>query len=303
MRKLLFLIAGLTLVLAACRAEVNIVVDIDEDGSGEVAFEVGYDEEFRELVASSGGDPNDLLTGGTDFGLEGAEDYERTEGDMTFVGTKQQFSSVTEIEANLTSDPENPFQTFSYVQTDDTAELDALIVVPEEDLGVGDVPIDPSTITDEFFSFQLIFGMPGTVTESNADEVLANGQLVWKIPITGGEKQILARSEVSGGGSLWWIWLIVGVVLLVGFVALIGAVVASRNQSQRAIQAAGESDSQVATAQSATATAATSAEEAATAERTKDDGPSANDAAPTDEASSGDAASGGQDAETEGPPA
>ena len=302
MRKLLFLIAGLTLVLAACRAEVNIVVDIDEDGSGEVAFEVGYDEEFRELVASSGGDPDDLLTGGTDFGLEGAEDYERTEGDMTFVGTKQQFSSVTEIEANLTSDPENPFQTFSYVQTDDTAELDALIVVPEEDLGVGDVPIDPSTITDEFFSFQLIFGMPGTVTESNADEVLANGQLVWKIPITGGEKQILARSEVSGGGSLWWIWLIVGVVLLIGFVALIGAVVASRNQSQRAIQAAGESDSQVATAQTATA-AATSAEEAVTAERTKDDGPSANDAAPTDEASSGDATSGGQDAETEGPPA
>ena len=302
MRKLLFLIAGLTLVLAACRAEVNIVVDIDEDGSGEVAFEVGYDEEFRELVASSGGDPDDLLTGGTDFGLEGAEDYERTEGDMTFVGTKQQFSSVTEIEANLTSDPENPFQTFSYVQTDDTAELDALIVVPEEDLGVGDVPIDPSTITDEFFSFQLIFGMPGTVTESNADEVLANGQLVWKIPITGGEKQILARSELSGGGSLWWIWLIVGVVLLIGFVALIGAVVASRNQSQRAIQAAGESDSQVATAQTATA-AATSAEEAVTAERTKDDGPSANDAAPTDEASSGDAASGGQDAETEGPPA
>lgn len=301
MRKLLFLIAGLTLVLAACRAEVNIVVDIDDDGSGEVAFEVGYDEEFRELVASSGGDPDDLLTGGTDFGLEGAEDYERTEGDMTFVGTKQQFSSVTEIEANLTSDPENPFQTFSYVQTDDTAELDALIVVPEEDLGVGDVPIDPSTITDEFFSFQLIFGMPGTVTESNADEVLANGQLVWKIPITGGEKQILARSELSGGGSLWWIWLIVGVVLLIGLVALIGAVIASRNQSQRAIQAAGESDSQVGTAQSATATAAASAEDASTTERTKDDAPSADDV-PTDEASSGDAASGGQDAETDGPP-
>jgi hypothetical protein len=303
MRKLLFLIAGLTLVLAACRAEVNIVVDIGEDGSGEVAFEVGYDEEFRELVASSGGDPDDLLTGGTDFGLEGAEDYERTEGDMTFVGTKQQFSSVTEIEANLTSDPENPFQTFSYVQTDDTAELDALIVVPEEDLGVGDVPIDPSTITDEFFSFQLIFGMPGTVTESNADEVLPNGQLVWKIPITGGEKQILARSEVSGGGSLWWIWLIVGVVLLIGFVALIGAVIASRNQSQRAIQAAGESDAQVA------ATAATSAQDATTTERAEDEGPSAGDAAPTDdaspadEASSGDAATDGQDAEPDGPPA
>ena len=302
MRKLLFLIAGLTLVLAACRAEVNIVVDIDEDGSGEVAFEVGYDEEFRELVASSGGDPDDLLTGGTDFGLEGAEDYERTEGDMTFVGTKQQFSSVTEIEANLTSDPENPFQTFSYVQTDDTAELDALIVVPEEDLGVGDVPIDPSTITDEFFSFQLIFGMPGTVTESNADEVLANGQLVWKIPITGGEKQILARSELSGGESLWWIWLIVGVVLLIGLVALIGAVFASRSQSQRAIEAAGESDSQVAAAQSATAAAAGSADDAVTAGGTKDDGVSADDV-PTDQASSGDAASDEQDAETDGPPA
>jgi len=148
------------------------------------------------------------------------------------------------------------------------------------------VPIDPSTITDEFFSFQLIFGIPGTVTDSNADEVLPNGHLVWKIPITGGEKQILARSEVSGGGSLWWIWLIVGVVLLIGFVALIGAVIASRNQSQRAIQAAGESNAQVA------ATAATSAQDATTTERTEDEGPSA-----------GDAATDGQDAEPDGPPA
>ena len=238
MRKLLVLIAGLTLLTAACRAEVNIIVDIEEDGSGEVAFEVGFDEEFRELIAQSGGDPDELLTGGADFGLEG-EEYERTEGDMTFVGSKQLFSSVTEIEANLTGDPDNPFQSFSYVQTEDAAELEALISIPEEDLGVGDVPIDPAAITDEFFSFQLIFGMPGTVTESNADEVLPNGQLVWTVPITGGEKEILARSELGGGGSLWWIWLIVGLVLVIGVGALVGAILASRRQSQRAVESAG----------------------------------------------------------------
>ena len=248
MRKLLILITGLTLLTAACRAEVNIIVDIEEDGSGEVAFEVGFDEEFRELIASSGGNPDELLTGGADFGLEGSEEYERTEGDMTFVGSKRQFSSVTDIEADLTGDPDNPFQSFSYVQTEDAAELEALISIPEEDLGVEDVPIDPSAITDEFFSFQLIFGMPGT----NADEVLPNGQLVWTVPITGGEKQILARSELGGGGSLWWIWLIVGIVLLIGLGALIGAVIASRRQSQRAVESAGDPESLAASAATVT---------------------------------------------------
>jgi hypothetical protein len=246
MRKLLLLIAALTLLLAACRAEVNIIIDIDESGTGEVAYEIGFDEEFRDLIASSGGNPDDLLSGGADFGLAEGEQYERTEGDMTFVGYKQTFSSVTDIEADMSGDPDSPFQNLTYVQTDDTATLEALIAIPEEELGLGDAPIDTSQLTDEFFSFQLIFGMPGTVTESNADEVLSNGQLVWKIPITGGEKEIFAQSELDGSGSLWWVWLIGGIVLLLGLGALIGAVIVSRRQSQRAVASAGETYPQTA---------------------------------------------------------
>jgi hypothetical protein len=51
---------------------------------------------------------------------------------------------------------------------------------------------------------------------------------------------------LDGSGSLWWVWLIGGIVLLLGLGALIGAVIVSRRQSQRAVASAGETYPQTA---------------------------------------------------------
>ncbi len=234
MKKLLLLIAGIALLTVACRAEMNVIVDINEDQSGTAAFEFGLDEEFLGIIESTGGSVDDLF-GELDLGEEGGEATVRTEGDMTFTGVTKDFTDVNEAMDELTgvTGSEDPlFQDFSFTMDDKTAELTARISAPEEDLG--DFGLDPSALTGDLFSANFILGLPGTVVEHNADEVLADGRLRWDLPILGGEKEIYAKSEF-GGSSLWWLWIVLGVVLVVGVAAIVAAIVLGKRQSKQAV--------------------------------------------------------------------
>jgi hypothetical protein len=234
MKKLLLLIAGIALLTVACRAEMNVIVNINEDQSGTVAFEFGLDEEFLGIIESTGGSVDDLF-GELDLGTGEGEATVRTEGDMTFTGVTKEFTDVNEAMDELTgvSDSEDPlFQDFSFTMDDETAELTARISAPEEDLG--DIGLDPSALTGDLFSANFILGLPGTVVEHNADDVLADGRLRWDLPILGGEKDIYAKSEF-GSSNLWWLWIVLGVVLVVGVAAIVAAIVLGKRQSKQAV--------------------------------------------------------------------
>jgi hypothetical protein len=234
MKKLLLLIAGIALLTVACRAEMNVIVNINEDQSGTVAFEFGLDEEFLGIIESTGGSVDDLF-GELDLGTGEGEATVRTEGDMTFTGVTKEFTDVNEAMDELTgvSDSEDPlFQDFSFTMDDKTAELTARISAPEEDLG--DIGLDPSALTGDLFSANFILGLPGTVVEHNADDVLADGRLRWDLPILGGEKDIYAKSEF-GSSNLWWLWIVLGVVLVVGVAAIVAAIVLGKRQSKQAV--------------------------------------------------------------------
>ncbi len=234
MKKLLLLIAGIALLTVACRAEMNVIVDINEDRSATAAFEFGLDEEFRELIESNDGSVDDLFEE-FDFGAEGGVGTTRTEGDMTFTGFVKEFADVDTAMDDLTgvTDSEDPlFQDFSFTMDDKTAELTAGISASEEDFG--DIGLDASGMTDDIFSANFILGMPGTIVEHNADEVLADGRLRWDLPILGGDKDIYAKSEF-GGSSLLWLWIVLGVVLVVGVIAIIAAIVLGKRQSKQAV--------------------------------------------------------------------
>lgn len=238
MKKLLLLVAGIALLTVACRAEVNVLVDVNEDKSGTLAFEVGLDDEFRELIESSGGTTDDLfgdLNLGTDLEVEGGTVIERTEEDMTFTGAQKEFSDVSEVITDLAGDTggDAVFSEFSFVMDDESAALSATASAEEQD--VGDIPFDPTDLTDDVFSANFILDMPGTVVEHNADEVLSDGRLLWTLPIFGGTKDFVAKSEFGGGSSLWWLWIILGVVLVVGVIAIIAAVVLGKKQEKQAV--------------------------------------------------------------------
>jgi len=157
---------------------------------------------------------------------------------MSYWGVEKSFDDVDEISSALSDATDAAGATFSdlsFTMDEDAAVLEARIDAPSDSLE--GLPIDPELAIgqlDEIISFNFIFGMPGTVVEHNADEVLADGALLWEIPVTGGTKVMMATSEF-GSSSLWWIWLIVGAVLLIGAAALIFAVIDSRKRSKKAV--------------------------------------------------------------------
>ena len=180
MRKYFLLFALLALSLAACRVESNVTLDISEDGSATVGAEVGFDEEFKQLIEQSGASTDDIFGDLPSFGDGDVQTTERTDGDMTYYGVTSQVENLSDFD--MGSAQGEVFSSFSYTFDDQSAKLDA--VLSSADLGAagGDLPIDPSQITDEFFSANIIVKMPGNVTESNADEVRSDGSLVYPGP-------------------------------------------------------------------------------------------------------------------------
>jgi hypothetical protein len=244
MRTLLLLAAALTLLVSACKVEVNQSLAVNEDGSGSFSAEVGFDEEFRQLMEGFGEGELDLEEGfgsGTEF--PGGETYERSEGEFTYYGATFEFDDIEELEEFIdgAGGSEVALESFSFELDDEGAAMRAVIAAEDiagEEGGLGLEGFDPSQITEDFFSVNYIVAMPGTVTKHNANEVLFDGRLRWSIPITGATLEAFAESEF-GGSSLWWIWLIVGIVLIAGLGALIGALIGSRRASQQAVAAAG----------------------------------------------------------------
>jgi len=236
MKKLILLFAGIALLTVACKAEINLQVDINEDRSGTIAFEFGLDDELRELLESSGGTTDDLFGElDLDIATEGGTVTERTDGDMTFTGATNDFDDISQVMTDLVGDTsgEGLFTEFSFVMDDESAALAATASSEEQDMG--DLGIDPTSLTGDIFSADFILGMPGTVVEHNADEVLSDGRLKWSLPILGGTKTFVAKSEFGGGSSLWWLWIVLGVVVVVGVIAIIAAVVLGRRQEKQAV--------------------------------------------------------------------
>ncbi len=239
MRKALFLLAALAIVLSACRAEINIAVDVSETGETVVTVEMGADEEFQALFG--GEDPSELLgESGLDLVPEG-EAFTRTEGDMTYWGAQRTYSSFEEFEADFADpdDPDSAFTSLSFAMDENEAVLEGTLAAPDDEISTEGLPIDPSVLTADIFAVNFIFDMPGSVKEHNADRVLGEGQLLWEIPIVGGEKEIFARSSL-GDSSLWWVWIILGVLLILLVAATIGVVMASRRKTDKALAAADE---------------------------------------------------------------
>lgn len=241
MRKYLVMFALLAVVLTACRIESNVILDIEEDGSAVVGAEIGFDEEFRELLGDMGeGSPEDLFGELPDFGGENVQPTERTEGDMTFYGVTTTIEDLSTLDASSTAG--EAFETFSYTFDDETATLSATVAPTDLGDAGGDLPIDPSMITDEFFSANVVVTMPGTVTSHDADEVRSDGTLVWTIPLTG-SKSISATSDLGSGGTSNLVLIGLVVLLVVAAIAVVIVSIMNRRRSQAAVDSAAASHS------------------------------------------------------------
>lgn len=231
MRKYLLALFGLALLLSACRIESNIVLDINEDGSATIGVEIGFDQEMLDLATQGGADPSDILGELPDLGGDTVEPINRVDGDMTYFGVQTTVDDLSTYEFNEALG--SNFSEFSFVIDNEVATLVATVDATGVD-GFGDVelPIDPSQITGDLFSANVIIKMPGTVTKHNADEVRSDGSLVWKLPLTG-TTEIVATSDF-GTSTNTVILFIVGGLMIIGAVAAGAAIRASKRKSEEA---------------------------------------------------------------------
>ena len=237
MRKLLLTAAALVLVTTACRAEANFLVDVAEDGSGDITVEFGLDEELLELVEGFGGGTEEL------FGAvpEGQDVETRTDGDMTYFATTESFADPQGLieTTGILEDSGAAFTQLDLVVADGAATLDAVIETPnatEAIEGLGGSGLGGFEIADDFFTSALIVSLPGELDESNADEVLADGRLKWDVPLLGGTVTVHAVTS-SGGGELPW-GLILGVL---GAIVVIGGALWLTRRNKKSSVAAVES--------------------------------------------------------------
>ncbi|MCB1245737.1 MAG: hypothetical protein KDB69_00560 [Acidimicrobiia bacterium] len=231
MRRILIVIALLSVVLTACRIETNVGFDIAADGSATITMEVGVDDEFKNLIESSGGSIDDMLAEGMD-GLDGDVET-RTDGDMTYYQTSTHVDDLSAWDSSSMGEGDM-FSAFSFGIDGDIARFDVAIEGAAES-DFGDLGFDPSTLTGDLFSANLIVNMPGAVTEHNADEI-RDGALVWILPI-GGSVDAHAESNLSGSSSSW-IWILLAVILVIAVVAALLAVALTKNSSKKAVEAA-----------------------------------------------------------------
>ncbi|MCZ7532328.1 MAG: hypothetical protein M5U23_02775 [Acidimicrobiia bacterium] len=235
MRKKLLIFGLLALILTACRLESNVALDIAEDGSAVFTFEIGMDDEFRELVTSDLGTTEDNFLDELFTDIDGTGPMDtRTEGDMTYYSVSSDIEDLTTWDGG---GGDTGFSSFSYTFDDKGARLTAHSEGEDSsDLG-GDFGFDPSQITGDFISATVTIKMPGEVTEHNADET-SGGNLIWHIPL-GGSVDILAVSSF-GTSSSTWIWIVLGGILIVGLIAAIVVFTFARKDSEKAVAAAAE---------------------------------------------------------------
>jgi hypothetical protein len=236
MRKYLLIFAMLAIVLTACRIESNVNLDIEEDGSAVVLVEVGFDEEFRQLMTGqTGGSEEDFVNEILSVGDTSL--VQRSEGDMTYYGAAQEIEDLSQglpVEA-----AEEMFTSFDYSFDEDGASLTARIqsIDTGEFGGAGDLGGLAEGLTGDIFSANLVVRMPGEVTAHNADEVRSDGALAWNIPLAGAV-DVQAESSFGTSTTSWFWFGLLMVVIVVAAVSAGIAVIVSRKSSEKAVAAA-----------------------------------------------------------------
>ena len=254
MRRIWLLALAAALLTMACRMEMNILVDLNEDRSGSFGFEIGMDEELRTLVSQEGGGEfsfGDISDGlGSEF--PGANLTERTEGDMSFTrvmfefADEAQFQQVIEAQfQHVIAAGEGEGGDISVVWTDDTVTFNAVL---EGTGGLGDAAGDlggdfdlASGLGDfasDFFSGSVILSLPGEVTSHNADATLDDGRLQWDLNLDGSNIEIFAESDLNAESS-FPVWaLIVLVAIAIAVLAWVISMQRRRNAAMTAVGAA-----------------------------------------------------------------
>ena len=224
MKRLSIAIALLAILAAGCRAEVGLVLDVKENGSGTLSAEVGINDQLRGLITQLFGADSEGVISELDLGIEGESDT-RVEGDMTIYATEVAFNEVDEIAEAAAGN----FTSFQLDLADEGVSLEATVDVAGE-LDLSQFPVDPNTLDADTLQAQIVVSLPGDPSEHNADRLLADGSYAWDIPLDA-ELYMFATTLYPTSGFPWWL---VGLLALSGGLAMAVWLAAVRRDKQGA---------------------------------------------------------------------
>lgn len=236
------------LASSACKIRVELDTTIEADGSGTVAFAIGFDEEFRRTIElfsqigdeigdafgdEGGGASDDFFEDIEDDTPEGWSSERFRDGEIEGVRISRDFSDLDDLrgafeEARVFSDADDELGTDAPAP----ALSDEVSIEREGDVITIEMAAPetgtPTTIAGgdffrgqdprEEFEFELVvrFTLPGAIQDHNADEVDGN-TLVWRFDQDSEPTPIRATADASasGDGSDFPIALAVALVVLV----------------------------------------------------------------------------------------
>lgn len=226
MKRLSLAVALLSVLAAGCRAEVGLVLDVNQDGSGTLSAEVGINDQLRELITQLFGADSEGVISELDLGIEG-ESETRLERDMTIYTTEATFSEVEAIPEAAAGN----FTSFQLDLADEGVSLEATLDVAGE-LDLSQFPVDPNAIDADTLQAQIVVSLPGDPSEHNADRLLDDGSYAWDIPFDS-ELYMFATTLYPTSGFPWWL---PGLLALSGGLALVVWLAAVRRDRKGATE-------------------------------------------------------------------
>lgn len=226
------------LALSACKVRIDLDTTIDADGSGSVAFAVGFDEEFRSAIETfSQLDPEasgDFFEDIEDDAPEGWSTERFSDGDIEGIRISRDFSDFDDLRAAFQETEafsesgddlgsEAPVPTLGEEGTIEqesdivTIDLPAPETAPPAETGDDDFFGDENPFEDLELEAVIRFTLPGQIQDHNAHETDGN-TLTWRFDQDSEPTPIRATSDASrssgGGGSDFPIALVIGLVVL-----------------------------------------------------------------------------------------
>jgi len=217
------LLALLPLLLAACEMRIWMDVSMASPESGEVSITIGFDQEFREMLESTGEAGDMFSEMETEASDQGFNVVPFTDGDIEGVVVSKSFSSLEELDQILNESPsvsptggEGVVNGARITDNGDTITFEA--TVPD---ATGEFEgIDPSQALDLIqFDARVSVTFPGDVIQHNGE--LSDRTVTW---IFYDEEfdgiEMFAEARKAGGG---FSGVVIAAVLLV--LVVVGAIV------------------------------------------------------------------------------
>lgn len=222
MKRAAVTLALLALLLSSCRAEVRLLLDVSDTGSGTLSTEVGIDDQLAALIDQLTGDSAGILSD-LDLGLSG-ETTSRKVGDLTVYTTTVDFAEPAAIATAAAGN----FESLDLEITDEGTTFDAVLNLAGE-IDVSSLPVDSSAISSDALEAQVIVTLPGEPADHNADEVRSDGSLVWTIPFDR-PLQLHATTTFPQSGFPWWVLTLLVISVALSLAVWFAAVVRDRRR-------------------------------------------------------------------------